>query len=215
MGSTARGTARGALGPNQLRLQEERGENTLPGFIPADQYLDPADRYSSFPKKAGSRHNVGEPIQGLQTCEGSWLLLAWLKFTAKRSPDDKPFSAVRVICFLSNLSFFSRKWLMPLTFETQTQHPAAARLQDPRAERCQRGASPGGSVSQHHRLGGLGGGCSFPTAPSRSISGMSGPTEATTLKPQSCSCITELAGKGMAPGGTTGLGASRSAPGSG
>lgn len=79
---------------------------------------------------------------------------------------------------------------MPLTFETQTQHPAAARLQDPRAERCQRGASPGGSVSQCCRLGGLGGGCSFPTAPSRSISGMSGPTEATTLKPQSCSCIT-------------------------
>lgn len=129
-----------------------------------------------------------------------------VKVHSQRSPDDKPFSAVRVICFLSNLSFFSRKWLMPLTFETQTQHPAAARLQDPRAERCQRGASPGGSVSQRRRLGGLGGGCSFPTAPSRSISGMSGPTEATTLKPQSCSCTTELAGKGMAPGGTAGLG---------
>lgn len=95
---------------------------------------------------------------------------------------------------------------MPLTFETQTQHPAAARLQDPCAERCQRGASPGGSVSQCRRLGGLGGGCSFPTAPSRSISGMSGPTEATTPKSQRCSCITELAGEGRAPGGTTRLG---------
>lgn len=98
MGSAVPSTARGALSPNWLRLQEERGEDALPGFIPADQYFVPADRYHSFPNKAGSRHNVGDHIQGLQTCEGSWLPAAWLKFTASEARMTSPF--LRCLCYL-------------------------------------------------------------------------------------------------------------------
>lgn len=88
---------------------------------------------------------------------------AWLKFTAK--PRSKPSPSSVLICFLFNLSVFSRKWLMALKFETQTQS-----LQDP----VQSDASPGAHQPRGRgatqalaaeRSRGLGQGCSFPPLP--------------------------------------------------
>lgn len=59
----------------------------------------------------------------------------------------KSFSFIRVICFLFNLSIFSRKWLMPLKFETQTQS-----LQDP----AQSDANAGTRQPQRHQPRGCG-----------------------------------------------------------
>lgn len=92
------------------------------------------------------------------------LLGTWLKSTAK--PQSKPPPSWVLFAFCLICPFFSRKYLMPLKFETQTQS-----LQDPAQSGAS--ASPGGTnheaVAQWGRwwqsppgVGGSGRGCSFP-----------------------------------------------------